>query len=95
MISWSGIAGNIFLGKIAYRGPEAFRQGRVGVRPIALDADGQCGRFRLQKNAASADDNLIDLTVWVEWAGQRGGNQQFMLVSMRSDRGMRWQAPGG
>ena len=68
---------------------------RLFIDPITNlpDADGMCGRFEVEKRAGVVNDNLVDLTVFIEWRGQRGGNQTFEMGSMRSDRGMRYVAP--
>ncbi|MHC4600871.1 MAG: prepilin-type N-terminal cleavage/methylation domain-containing protein [Planctomycetota bacterium] len=68
---------------------------RLAVNPATgvIDQDGMCGRFEVQKVGA-VNDNLLNLNVFIEWRGQRGGNQTFQLSSMRSDRGTRWVAPG-
>lgn len=58
------------------------------------DPDQIAGEFTIQKRAGTSD-NLLDITVTVRWLGNKGGNQAFTLVSMISDRGMRWQNPAG
>jgi Tfp pilus assembly protein PilV len=67
----------------------------VGLRVQPGDADQQCGWFELRKRAGAVNENLIDITVRIDWAPAQGRAQQFMLVSMRSDRGTRWVDPGG
>jgi prepilin-type N-terminal cleavage/methylation domain-containing protein len=77
---------------------------RLSVDPLnnnQPDSDGFVGRFTVSKtvqykddlNETVLDNNLVDLTVFIEWRGQRGGNQTFEITSMRSDRGERWQQP--
>ena len=65
----------------------------LGLRTQATDPDGLCGRFQVVKRAGVVNNNLLDLMVFIEWRGQRGGNQTFQMASMRSDRGMRFVAP--
>jgi hypothetical protein len=79
------------------QGNGSFFQGSfevLGLRSQAGDADGRCGWFEVRKRPGVVNENLIDLTVRVEWLGSRGGNQDFQMVSMRSDRGQRWTPPG-
>jgi len=84
------------LNLIDTQGNGTFYQGNFAVAGLSVrpsDGDGMCGWFEVRKRAGAVNDNLVDITVRVEWRGKRGGDQVFQLVSMRSDRGLRWQAP--
>jgi len=67
-----------------------------GLRPAPNDTDGSptiCGWFSVTKRAGSVNNNLVDITVRVQWRGGRGGPQIYEMVGMKSDRGTRYQAP--
>jgi hypothetical protein len=66
----------------------------ASLRPVTgvgdLLNDGLCGWFEVQKRAGAVNENLVDITVRVQWQGGQGGPQVYELVSMKSDRGQRW-----
>ena len=77
-------------------GDGTIRTGSFGVYGLAVrrgDPDGECGWFEIRKRAGAVNENILDLTVRIEWRSDRGRDQDFELVSVRTDRGLRWEPP--
>jgi prepilin-type N-terminal cleavage/methylation domain-containing protein len=64
-----------------------------GLRARGADADGDCGWFEIRKRAGAVNDNVLDITVRIEWESRRNAAMEYQMVSVRSDRGMRWEPP--
>jgi|GEM_PF-2792554 len=60
-----------------------------GLKEQTGDTDG-CGWVQITKRAGAVNDNLLDLTVRVEWE-TNGRDMAYELNSMKSDRGKRWE----
>jgi len=77
-------------------GDGTLRTGSFGVNGIAVqdgDADGECGWFEIRKRTGVVNENVLDITVRIEWRSGRGRDRDYEMVSVRTDRGLRWEPP--